>query len=353
VRRTAAALMLLLALVSTPGAGAAYDPIGGGATRLVLDKRFVAFLDDAGVSVAAKAGATKRGRALVLPVTGGQLDPTAGRGEVEQEGSIVFSSSRRNVPLRKLVVKTKSAPLVAKVGGSQLKVATSTATRTSRRGFGTMFSARKLRLTAKVATRLNKKLRPHQHFDEGQVIGKLVAEAQPALVSIVSAGRATLAFDAAFVAKLDQHFVSFNPIAPAERVGSSFTLPIAADGTLAPDASAGTLRTGGEIEFLQLGAGQVFWGQPWFDVGLDAALAEVDLEPTPAFPGTIGQVPILSMGAGLAGSDPGGRTISLAGAPLVLTPETAAAFNQAFAAGENDFSAGELLGTISFSAEGQ
>jgi hypothetical protein len=319
----------------------------------VLDKRFAASLDGAGVTVAAKAGAAKRGRTLVFPVTGGQLDPTAGRGEVEQEGSIVFSSSRRNLPLRALVVKTSSAPLVAKVGGSQLKVATSTVTRTGRRGFGTVFSARKLKLTAKVATRLNKKLRPHLQFDAGQTIGKLVAAAQPALVSIVPAGRAALVLDAAFVAKLDQHFVSFNPISPAEREGSSFTLPIIADGALAPDASAGTLRTGGEIEFLQLGAGQIFWHELCFDVGLHAALAEVDLEPTPAFPGKIGQVPILSLGSGVVGSEPGTRTISLAGAPLTLAADTAAAFNQAFAAGKSDFTAGELVGTLSFAAQGQ
>jgi hypothetical protein len=353
--RAGASLVLILALASAfpLAAKGAHDPIGGGVTRLVLDKRFTAFLERAGVTVTADGGATKRGRALVLPVTGGSIDPTLGRGEVAQEGRIVLSSPSRRIPLRKLAVKTTSAPLVARVGGSQLKVATSTATGSKRRGFGAVFSAGKLKLTEKVATRLNKKLRPRQQFEAGQLIGKLVTSTQPRVTSILPTGRASLVFDAAFIAKLDQHFVSLNPISPAERMGATFTLPIIAEGTLAPDLSTGTLRTGGEIEFLQLGAGQVFWHEPWFDVGLRTTLAEVNIQPTPAFPGKLGQIPILSLGSGAVGSDPGARAISLAGAPLALAPGTADAFNQAFAGGKNDFSAGELMGTLSFTATGQ
>lgn len=355
MRRAAAglALVAMLALIFPLGTRAAYNPVGGGATRIVLDKRFAAFLGSAGVSLTAREGAVRRGRTLVLPVTGGSLDPTVGRGELEQEGSIVFGSPRRRLPLRKLVVKTTRAPLVAKVGGSQLKVATSMATGSKRRGFGTAFSARKLELTAKAATRLNKKLRPRRQFAEGQAIGTLKAEAQPLLTSVVPSGRASFVFDAAFIAKLDQHFVSLNPISPAERFGATFTLPVIAGGALAPNALAGTLRTGGEVEFLQLGAGQVFWHELWFDLGAHVALAEVDVQPTPAFPGKLGQVPILALGSGAAASDPGARTIAISGAPMALAASTAATFNQAFAAGEEDFKAGEPIGTLSFTALGQ
>lgn len=351
--RRAALLSLVFLLAAAPAARAAYDPIGGGATRLVFDKRFAGFLARAGVRVTPKAGAAKRGRVLVLPVSGGDVDPTIGKGEVEQEGSIFFSSRRRRLPIRKLVVKTTHAPLVAKVGGSQLKLATSTATHSRRRGFATVFSARKLQLTAKVATRLNKKLRPRQQFAAGQPIGTLTTSAQPRLTAIVPTGRATLVFDPAFVAKLEQHFVSLNPIFPAEHVGATFTLPIIAAGALAPDASAGTLRTGGEIEFLQLGHGQVFWHELWFDLDLDSALAEVDVEPTPAFPGKLGQVPALALGGGTVASEPAARTIALNGASLSLPQSTADVFDSAFAEGKSDFQAGELAGTLSFVAQGQ
>lgn len=350
---TTLALTLLFALTVPLAARAAYDPIGGGVTRIALDKRFAAFLERAGVSVTPRAGAVKRGRTLALPVAGGHFDPTVGKGEVETQGTIVLQSPRRRVQIRKLVVKTTHAPLVARVGGTQLKVVTSTATSSKRQGFGAAFSARQLELTAKVATRLNKKLRPRQQFFEGQRIGTLTTGAQPLVASVVPSGRASLVFDAAFLAKLDRHFVSLNPIAPAERLGPTFALPIVAGGALAPGGSSGTLRTGGEIEFLQLGAGQVFWHELWFDVGIHAAVAEVDVEPTPAFPGKLGQIPVLALGGGMGSSDPGARAITFTGVPLVLAEGTALTFNQAFGAGEDEFSAGELMGTLSFAAEAQ
>jgi hypothetical protein len=349
-----AALLLLAGLLAHPAAaGADYDPLGGGATRLVLDKRFAAFLAHERISVKALAGAERRGRVLVLPVSGGSIDPTIGRGEVENGGTIVLQSSRRRLPFRELVVKTTHSPLVAKVGGSQLKVATSRRTASARSGFGTIFRAEQLKLTAKAATRLNKKLRPRHPFGAGQTIGTLVSRPQPLVTAILPVGRATLVFDAAFMAKLEAHFVSVNPIFPAEHVGGTFTLPIIARGALATNAALGTLRTGGEIEFLQLGAGQVFWHELWFDLGSHATVAEADVEPAPPFPGKLGQVPVLDLGVGAASADPGQRTIGFSGAPLTLPASTAAAFNQAFAAGREDFHPGELLGTISFTAQGQ
>jgi hypothetical protein len=353
VRSTALIVALLGLLLAVPAASASYDLLGGGATRLVLEKRFVAFLGEAGVRVSATAGATQRGRKLELPISGGQLDPTTAKGEIEHEGAIVLRSPRTRVLIRKLVVKTASAPLVAKVGGSQLKVVTSSALDSTRVGFATEIKARELRLTDKVATRLNKKLRPRVEFQAGQMVGTLTSEARPLLTAIAPAGRATIVFDGAFVAKMDRRFVSLNPIFPAEHVGPTFTLPIIPGGTLAPDASQGTLRTGGEIEFLRLGAGQIFWHELWFDVGLRSTLAEVDVEPTPAFPGKLGQVPVITMGGGSASADAGSRTISLDGAPLTLPAEIAAIFNQAFAEGGEDFKAGDLVGTLSFAAQAQ
>lgn len=346
-------LALLVLLVATPEVRASYDPIGGGVTRLVLDKRFAAFLARAGVRVSATAGVAKHGKALVFPVSGGQLDPTIGAGEIEQQGALTLRGPRGRVLIRKLVVKTTHAPLVARVGGSQLKIATSAAIDSRRKGFGTGFSARKLLLTERVATRLNKKLRPRQPFAGGQLIGALSSEAQPLLTAIVPAGRATLVFDSAFTAKLDRLFVALNPIFPAEHVGPQFTLPIIAEGALAPDGSAGILRTGGEIEFLKLGGGQVFWHELWFDLGSDVTLAEVDAEPTPALPGKLGQVPILGHGSGFSvSSEPGARTIGVSGIPVALDPASAALFNQAFAEGD-EFHAGEPLGSLSFTATGQ
>jgi hypothetical protein len=353
VRPAGLALGLLALLLMAPSAPASYDPVGGGVTRLVLDKRFTAFLGKAGVRVSTAAEATERGRKLIFPVSGGVLDPTVGKGEVDHLGAMVFRSARSRVLIRKLVVKTTPAPLVAKVGGSQLKIATSARIDSERDGFATDFSARQLKLTDKVATRLNKKLRPRDEFQAGQLVGTLASEMRPTLTAIEPSGRATLVFDNTFVAKLNRLFVSINPIFPAEHVGPTFTLPIIPGGTLAPDASQGTLRTGGEIEFLRLGAGQVFWHELWFDLSSGVSLAEVDLEPTPAFPGKLGQIPALALGDGTANIDAATRTIGVDGAPLTLSADIAAAFNRAFAKGAEEFKAGDIAGALSFSAQAQ
>jgi hypothetical protein len=169
------------------------------------------------------------------------------------------------------------------VGGSQLKLATSAKISSTRAGFGAKFSAQKLKLTAKLATRLNKKLRPKVPFTANQPLGTLITDAQPQLVTVLESGRATLVFDPGFESKLNSLFVSLNPIFPAEHVGSTFTFPIVIGGAIAPDASQGTLRTGGDVELLQLGGGQVFWHELWLDLGAKVDSAEANLPPSTSF----------------------------------------------------------------------
>lgn len=353
MRRGTLILVLLAALVFPLAAQATSDPLGGGSSKLQLDQGFRAFLHRDGIRLTPAEGAALRGGAVVLAVSGGSVDPTVGRGKVELSGSVIFGNARQRVPLRRITVQTTRSPLVAKVGGSQLKVARAGKVAFRRRGFDSVLLATKLRLTAKVATRLNKKLRPPLPFAAGQLVGELRTTAQPLLTHVLPTGRARIVLDPRLVAKLDRLFVAVNPVFPAEHLGAEFTLPIIAKGALAPDASVGVLRTGGEMEFLKLGGGQVFWREPWFDLGAAATLAEVDAEPTPAFPGKLGQVPILAQGAGAVSSDPGARTIGLSGVPLSLDGSMAALFNQAFADGGEEFQAGEPVGVLSFTAKGQ
>ena len=313
-------------------------------------------LADHGVRLLATAPATGNGKTLTLPIAGGILDPADEKGEVVHEGTLVFQRGARRVPLREIVLKTKHEPLIAKVGGGQLKLAATPKLSFARRGFGSVLSARGLHLTAKLATRLSKKLRLPGVFENGQPLGSLRSTPHPRTVSILGIGRATIVPDPAFVAKLDDLFISMNPIAPAERsAGPLFTFPIGSGGALSPDATFGTLRSGGAVEFLQLGAGQIFWQELWFDVGTGTALAEVNLQPSPPYPGKLGQVPVLDLklAAAIIAPDPAARTIAVSGASLALTGQTAAYFNQAFAAGKSIFAAGEAFGSASFTAQTQ
>jgi hypothetical protein len=351
---------LLVALIATlclaPAAQATYDPIGTGSAKLTLDKGFLAELAKQGVKVSAKAPATKKAGAIILPAPSGEVDPTISKGTIEAEGSIVFAKGNRKLPLRDLVIKVKKTPLYAKVGGGQLKVASAKSISFKREGFGAGFGAKGLSLTQKVATRLNKKLRTKDLFHEGQLIGTLKSQTQPQRVTILPQGQATLTIDPAILAKFKSLFVSLNPISPAElSPGPLFKFPIAGGGQIATSASEGTLRLGGAIELLQLGAGQVFHKEYWLDLGAKSALAEVDVEPTPAFPGKLGQLGVfgIDMAHAVVSSDPATRTISVVNAPLSLDAQTAQTFNDAFAGGKATFVAGEAFGAVSFGAVGE
>jgi hypothetical protein len=332
-------------------AAAASNPVSAGEVRIILAKRFSKLLADHHVRVLTRGGASRQGNSLVLPATGGQVEPAGGGGNVEADGSIVFARGRRQLPFRHLRFEAKRTPLLAKVGGSQLKVATAGRIGSGRDGFGTVFTATGLRLTAKVTARLDKKLGLDGALHEDELIGRLKAKAQPATLHLLQ-GQVGLIFDREFVGKLDARFVSLNPIAPAAlSPGPTLSFPIGAESTLSPGASAGTLKLGGAVELLQLGNAQLFWREIWVQPALAAVLTESDLEPSPPLPGRQAQGPSLSLQAdGTVVSDPVSRTINLTGKGVALTAATADTLNKTFCDSEEVFKAGELVASLSIFA---
>ncbi len=344
--------LALLAFLA-PASQAAYDPVGSGTVKLTLDRSFRSFLKQHGVKLSASAPAKLSAKAASFPTSAGEVDPTIGKGTLEPEGGLVIKAGGKHLALDHLMVKTKRTPLLGKLGGGQLKLAKAKRISFKRQGFASAFTATKLTLTAKAATRLNKRLRLKDAFSEGQLIGTLVAKTQPATTTVLPSGKATVLLDPQILAKLDSLHVALNPIFPAEHVGPSFSFPIIAGSEIAPDASAGTLRSGGALEFLQLGGGQVFWRELWLDLAARVESAESEVQPSPPYAGKQGRVGVLDLGGGVVSSDPRARTVALGGAPLSLQAGAAAAFNQAFAQGKAAFAAGEVLGAVSFTAQGQ
>lgn len=347
---------LLCLFIFPPISQASTDPLGSGKTKLSFGKAFTELMRAHGVTATPKAPAARKGSAFVFPVSDGKMDPTNGKGEIDQEGNFVFRRGNFALPFKKLMLKTKRAPLYAKVGGSQLKIATGARIATVRDGFGTVFTAKDLKLSDKVAVRLNKKLHLDDVFEAGQIIGSLRSETQPEVMTILPTGRATLALAPEMLAKLSSLFVSLNPISPAELApGPLFTLPIVTEGAIAPDASLGTLRTGGAIELLQLGAGQIFWQELRLNLDAGTVTGDVDLQPSPPYAGKLDGAGIfdLDMSSATVTADAKARTTAVAGASLRLQAQSAGSFNQAFAQGKETFKAGEPFGAISFTAQGQ
>lgn len=351
-------LVLVFLVVPAPTAQGAHDPVGSGATKLALDPGFLALTKKHGVKLRAIAPARMKGGTVTFPVAGGKFDPTKGVGAIEHDGELRFEAGGRRVRIRNLQLKTtqRRNPFTAKVGGSQLKLARAADLEVARKGFGETISARGLTLSPKLATRLAKKLRLRGVFQAGQPLASALTTADPQTIKLLAEGRVSLALDPAFTAKLNSLFVAVNPIFPAEHPGE-FTLPVA-KGTLAPDGGEGTVSTGGALEFLQQGGGQVFWAESELDLGGGIFSADAEVRPSPPYGGKIGRIGIagLSLAGAAISSRPSDRTLSVVGGQLSLGAETAATFNEVFAKPqERDgvFAAGETMGTVSLLVQGQ
>jgi hypothetical protein len=355
--RAAAVLSLLGCLLAPIDiAKADYDPIAGGTTRLKLDPSFIELLRRSGVGLTAVAPASLRQGTVSFPVREGKFDPVAAKGTVRHDGALVFRTREGRLPLKALQMKTtaKHAPLSAKLGGSQLKLANTKGLVVSRSGFDDRVRTAPLTLSAKAATRLIKKLSLRGSIAAGQPIGQAFTVAHPGDVSLLPRGAVELSLDSGFEAKLRSLFVAVNPIFPAEHPGA-FTLPIFG-GLLPPGGSGGTVETRGSLEFLQLGGGQVFWAESTLDLAARTVSSEVDVEPAPPYAGKVGPVAIATSGPASLVADPMTRRFSLVGVPLTLSPATAETFNEVFAkpqGHEDIFVAGEPMGTLSLRSEGQ
>jgi hypothetical protein len=345
-------LAILAALVAAQTAEARYDPIAGGTTKLTLSKPFVSLLKANGVKLAGKGGATYNAGVASFPVSGGKLEPVAVVGTVEHEGALVFAAGRHTLPLKSLTLKTTQArsPLSAKFGGGQLKIASSATLASKRAGFGVASKVTQIRLSAKVAGRLDKKLDLPGVFTAGQLLGSSTTDAQPETVTVKEGGTAELTLAPEFAAKLSALFVAVNPIFPAEHLAAPFTLRVDG-GQIAPGASSGTLATAGSLELIQQDGGQAFFRELAPELGLGSTRAEYQFVSSPTSPGPAGTGPLLGLGAGTVTSEPKARTIDLTGASLPLPAATAQALNETFAKpqGKSDvFGPGEELGTLAF-----
>ena len=355
MRRAFASLLALALLLCVPAAQAAYEPLGSGQTKLSLDKSFLATLKQNGVKLAAVAPAKLKAGTVSFPVSAGKLDPTTASGTVEHEGVLVFKAAGGSVPVKALQLKTtqKRSPFSAKVGGSQLKIASAKSLAVARAGFASKVRVSRLALSAKLATRLAKKLGLRGIVEAGMPFGSAVTTANPKTIRLLARNKAALNLDPAFTAKLASLFVAVNPIFPAERPGP-FTLQVSG-GEIAPDASEGRIATAGALEFLQQGGGQAFWAESSLQLEAKSLVPEVELRPAPPYAGKLGPQPVAAFALSSSSASPKARTVSLAGA-LALDAATARTFNELFAAplGRGEvFAAGEAVGTVGLSGVGQ
>jgi hypothetical protein len=363
-----AALLVLLAFA--PAASAARNPIATGTTDLHMKKGFMKKLSNAGITVTGLKEAEVSGNKIGLDLRSGMLDPTNVQGHLEAKGGFKLALGNRGVPIYDISVNTVKGSVYAKIAKAHMQMATFANPVMAREGFGSNFKAGKLVLTEKATRRISNKLglKGNQRLNAGRVISNLYSSAQPQTVTVLPQGAATLTPNQTTLAKFAAKGVSLpsgiSPIAPATApTPTTLQFPITG-GTLAPDGSAGVLGTAGGVQVtkktsslsptLRLANIQV-------DFGTKAATVEIEILPTPPFPGATGRASIadLTLPANSVVANPGTRQIAITGAAATLQAVAASTLNSVFnqpapePPPSSNFIVGDPFGTFSLVAQAQ
>jgi hypothetical protein len=406
----ATALFALLAFA--PFASAASDPVGGGTTTVTLNGGWTNYLKTFGIKVQKEGSAKLKGQKATFKNTGGSVDPTTGLGEVTLGGGLKFKAGKKSAPVKGLVLNTKKKALFAKVGGKKVKFATVAGWSQTRKGFGVNLTVKKLKLTNAAATNLNKKLGYAQGkpkpFLKNKLIGKGASEVQPGTVTVLPVGNMTFSGSPVLLEKLSNVKVALQPLGLTQQTGSVFTGPILG-GTVSPTGTAGTVQSGIGINMIQkLPTGPsteiattITLGGMYVDLAAKTATVEVIATSNaesegkkPLDLGNLGRSSIADIVLTGVTADPTTRTVAINAAGVLQpisaevlqgfvsvykgyaeqvtylkvkaeaegggkTPEEADADGKAAAkvageeAAKNKISAGEALGTFSFTAQSQ
>lgn len=364
-----ASLLVLLALAPA-AAFAARDPLGGGGTDYHFKKGFVRKLNNLGVTVSTLGNASLTGNKLSQTYLDGKVDPTTGIGYVEQRGGFKFSLGNRGVPVTKVTVNTAKGIVYATVAKAHMEFGKLSELAVNREGFGANMKTVKLELSEKATRRISNRLglEGSKRLNAGRVMSNTYTIAQPSTVTLLPKGAATLVGDAGTFEKFAEKGVKvpggITPIAPATAPAfGAFQFPITG-GTLAPDATDGTVETSGGVQIVKE-------DEPFsptmkltniqVDFKAKTATVEIELLPAPPLPGAVGRSSIadVTLPANSVSADPNTRTITIVDAEATLQAVAAATLNDVFnqpsgeAPATSNFVVGDPFGKFSLVAYAQ
>jgi hypothetical protein len=249
--KVAAALTAGALMVSASAAFGAADPLKGGSTvlgPLKLPKK---------VKMSAKGGATKSGKTVTLPITGGSLDPLSGSGPVQDGGTIQLKRGKHKAKLTSIVTTFGAkGGITAKVNGKKKKLATISGGTVGRDGFGGKVTDAVAKLTKKGAKALNSALGITHGGFKGGKLGKISTTTVPSEVGVtgatsethldvsdVLAGCVPAGTCTTYTGKVLEDGISTSYTDGANLDLGTFTLTFTPQtgGSMAPDCSAGTL----------------------------------------------------------------------------------------------------------------
>ncbi|MDO8211959.1 hypothetical protein [Conexibacter sp. CPCC 206217] len=305
--------------------------LSGGSTTLRLDGKTARALTSAGITVKPSKPGKNRGGALVLPVSGGSIDPANAKGTIDHKGGITLSMGRTKVALTAFTLNTGKKTVSAKAGRSTLAVGSLSGGKVTRDGFATKVAGLKLKLGKQAAGVLNRAFGVRV-FKSGLALGT-AASAPVSRDVAIDRGTTTLQINAQTAGALRQFGATLAPIAPATADAATGQLffPITG-GTVNPTAFSGSITHSGGLNIGPL---------PLSDL-------VVNLGATPTLTTNLGAVADLDLSRITTSVDPRTRAINVGGAGVRINATAAGALNAAFRT--TAFQAGQEIATASLAA---
>jgi hypothetical protein len=248
----AAALIAMLVIVPIASA-ATPNPISSGSTTITLKSSVTKSLKKAGVTITAVKPAKLKGSKVTLPVTGGEVEATTGKGTIAHGGGLKIKAGKKTVAIKSVTINSKNASVSAKVGGKTVKLASLAGVSATRSGFGNSIVAKKLKLTSAGAKALNKALVPKggkAAFKGNTVLGGSSTMAEPETDNVVASGTMTFVGDTTAFGKLAKAGVAIEVIAPTTLTGTTAVSPLNG-GTISPLGTTGTITSSGGLKLTQ------------------------------------------------------------------------------------------------------
>jgi hypothetical protein len=315
--KVGAAISAAALLVTASAAFGAADPLKGGSTVLGPLKL------PGKVKVAVKGGATKSGKTVTLPITGGSLDPTNGSGPVQNGGKIQLKKGSHKATLKGIVTTFgKGGGISAKVNGKKKKLATISGGAVGRAGFGGTVTDAVAKLTKKGAKALNQALGITHGGFKGGKLGKISTTTVPSEVTITSAtsetnldvsdliaGCAPAGTCTTYAGKLTEDGISPSYTPPGQQVGTVVTFSPQTSGTMAPDCTSGILSGSQGAVTLTKGSNSITQANPIDNFSAKA----VSFEATASPGGALGRAAAtdLTVTPGTCAADPAAKTITV------------------------------------------
>lgn len=341
-------VLVLAVLALVPAAGAQAETLEGGSAQLQLNAGLAKKLKQEGVRLTAVKPAQAKGRSLTLPATEGSFDSRYGSGYLYLGGGFKWRAGKKVATLRRLLLSTEKHSLVAVLNGSKIKLAEFSPQQPTLTGFDFTAAVTSMKLTARGAATLNRKLGLHGVFKAGHSLGAVTASGRLEYLQ-VTGGDITLTIDSAFRAKLQS--------IEADVRASTLTAPIEI-GRITSGLS-GFVNAGepGLVIFQHdiSAHGESFDRAIGFlntSISLEShtvsGTANVNFEP-PRIPytGPIATLPTSSIQFNAETGEASGAF------PMALAPQMASLLNETIGAARakpSFFSAGETLGTAGFTA---